>query len=172
MKEFELVFYRKSNGDCPVSDFIASLNKVMRYKMMNKLDMLELYGNHPKGDFTKHLDDGIFEVRAQNKTDITRILFFFDKNRQIVLTNGFVKKTQRLPAAELEAAKRYRDDYFARSKAQELAGREEDRQGYVTAGPKWRPKLDELVADASQRQATAAGERQGAKKKGTPQQGR
>lgn len=116
MKDFELIFYQKDNGDCPVGDFLSSLNKVMRFKLLHQLDLLELYGNHPKGDFTKPLGDGIFEVRAQNKTDITRILFFFDKNKKNILTNGFVKKTQRLPASELETAKRYRADYFTREK--------------------------------------------------------
>lgn len=57
MKGFELIFYRKSNGDCPVSDFLTSLNTVMRYKMLHQLDLLELYGNHPKGDFTKPLGE-------------------------------------------------------------------------------------------------------------------
>lgn len=146
MKEFELVFYRKPNGDCPVSDFLSSLNKVMRYKMLHQLDLLELYGNHPKGDFTKFVADGIFEVRAQNKTDITRIMFFFDKDKKIILTHGFVKKTQRLPASELEAAKRYRADYFSREK--ERSESKGSEKTHVTMGPQWRPKLDDIVAEA------------------------
>lgn len=151
MEDFELIFYRKSNGDCPVSDFLSSLNKVMRFKLLHQLDLLELYGNHPKGDFTKPLGEGIFEVRAQNKTDITRILFFFDKNKKIILTNGFVKKTQRLPASELETAKRYRADYLSREKDRSSNA---PQKSHVTIGPQWRPKLDDLVADASDRQVT------------------
>ena len=158
MKDFELIFYKKANGDCPVSDFLSSLNKVMRFKLLHQLDLLELYGNHPKGDFTKPLGDGIFEVRAQNKTDITRILFFFDKNKKIILTNGFVKKTQRLPNSELETAKRYRADYLSRVK--ERASSDPPHQSYMTIGPQWRPKLDELVADAAQRQSHAQEKRQ------------
>lgn len=151
MEDFRLVFYEKTNGDCPSAEFLASLNKEMRYKMMQKLDYLELYGNRPKGDATKPIGDGIFEVRAQNKTDITRILFFFDKNRQIVLTHGFVKKSQRLPMAELEMAKRYRADYFARTEEQAKGSRSEAKKEYATSGPKWRPELDDILADATQR---------------------
>lgn len=153
MKGFELIFYRRANGDCPVSEFLASLNTVMRYKMLHQLDLLELYGNHPKGDFTKPLGDGLFECRAQTKTDITRILFFFDKNRQIVLTHGFVKKTQRMPASELETAKKYRADYFARVASMEQEGKGgSGKKSKETIGPKWRPKLDEIVAEAQGRQ--------------------
>lgn len=159
MNEFELVFYKKPNGDCPVSDFLSSLNKVMRFKMMHQFDLLELYGNHPKGDFSKPVRDGIFEIRAQNKTDITRVFFFFDKNRQIVLTNGFVKKTQRLPESEIQLAKRYREDYLARAKEREVSNRGGDRQEHPTSGPQWRPKLDDIVGKAQERaEAQSKGE--------------
>ena len=169
MKDFELVFYKKANGDCPVSEFLASLNKVMRYKMMHSLDLLELYGNHPKGDYSKFVSDGIFELRAQTRTDITRIMYFFDNNRQIVLTNGFVKKTQKMLASELETAKRYRADYLSRAKNGKTAEKE---SSHPTAGPKWRPKLDELVSDASVRHEAASREQPEPKVKGKPQYGR
>lgn len=155
MKEFELVFYKKPNGDCPVSDFLSSLNKVMRFKMMHQFDLLELYGNKPKGDFTKPVGDGLFEVRAQNKTDITRCLFFFDKNRQIVLTNGFVKKTQRMPANELETAKKYRADYLSREQEREEAvSKGQHKDSRTTNGPKWRPKLDDIVTEAQDKRTS------------------
>lgn len=169
MKEFEIVFYKKANGDCPVSDFLNSLNKVMRFKMMHSLDLLELYGNRPRGDHSKFVEDGIFEVRAQTKTDITRIMFFFDADRKIVLTNGFVKKSQRMPASELETAKRYRADHIARTKE-----RAKDAPGAArfTRGPQWRPKFDDLVADAQARNEAAAKERQEQKEKIASNRGR
>lgn len=156
MKEFELVFYKKANGDCPVSDFLESLNKVMRFKMMHQLDLLELYGNKPKGDYSKFVKDGIFELRAQTKIDITRIFYFFDKNQQIVLTNGFVKKTQRLPNSEVETAMRYRADYFARAQERDLAVDKGTDKCKETVGPKWRPQLDALVADGKIRSEHSA----------------
>lgn len=172
MKDFEIIFYKKENGECPVSDFLSSLNKVMRYKLMHQLDLLELYGNNPKGDFSKFIRDGIFEVRAQNKTDITRIFYFFDKNRQIVLTHGFVKKTQRLPASELETAKRYREDYLARCQEKELKTAKEKLAEPITNGPKWRPKLDDIVADAAKKSEKAFTGQQKSMGKGNPSRGK
>lgn len=52
MNDFEIVFYRRASGECPVCDFLDSLNKVMRFKMMHQMDLLELYGNHPRGDYS------------------------------------------------------------------------------------------------------------------------
>jgi len=156
MKDFELVFYKKPNGDCPVSDFISSLNKVMRFKLMHSLDLLELYGNKPKGDFSKFVKDGIFEVRAQNRTDITRVFYFFDKNRKIVLTNGFVKKTQKIPASELETARKYRADYLTREEERSSNERNAAPAGHHTKGPQWRPKFDDIVSDAQGRSSSQA----------------
>ena len=42
-------------------------------------------------------DDGIFELRSIEGNNIVRILYFFDKGRIIIATNGFMKKTQKTP---------------------------------------------------------------------------
>lgn len=52
--------------------------------------------------FSRHLDDGIFELRTVQGSDITRVLYFFVAGGEIVLTHGFVKKTQKTPAREIE----------------------------------------------------------------------
>lgn len=58
--------------------------------------------------------DGIFEIRTKFGSDITRVLYFFVIGRRIILTNGFVKKTQKTPASEIALAKQYRADYLSR----------------------------------------------------------
>jgi len=57
------------------------------------------------------LEDGIFQIRAQQEGNISRVLYFFAVGKTIVLTNGFTKKTPKTPSAEIELAKKYRDDY-------------------------------------------------------------
>lgn len=57
---------------------------------------------------------GIFELRAKVGTDISRVLYFFYYEGRMVLTHGFIKKTQRTPACEIEKAKKYRRDYIER----------------------------------------------------------
>ena len=48
-------------------------------------------------------------------SDITRVLYFFVAGGEIVLTHGFVKKTQKTPAREIERAKRIREDWRSRN---------------------------------------------------------
>ena len=61
--------------------------------------------------FARHLEDGIYELRIPQGSDITRLLYFFCIGDRAIVTNGFVKKTQRTPRREIEKAKRYRDDW-------------------------------------------------------------
>ena len=55
-----------------------------------------------------------FELRAKVGSDISRVLYFFYIGKRIVLTNGFVKKTQKTPENEKKLAKKYRDDFINR----------------------------------------------------------
>lgn len=57
--------------------------------------------------------EDIWECRAQYGNNAYRILCFFDGN-DIVLTNGFLKKTRLTPQIELERAINYKRDYFKR----------------------------------------------------------
>ena len=55
--------------------------------------------------YTKHLDDGIFELRCKLGSNLTRALFFFYIDGKIIITNGFIKKSQKTPPKEIKLAK-------------------------------------------------------------------
>jgi phage-related protein len=114
MAYFEVVFYEKENGDCPVEEFMNSLDVKMRAKMIGLLELLEEKGNQLREPYSKSIDDGIFEVRCKVGNNITRVLYFFYYEGKIVLTNGFVKKTQKIPPEEIKLAKERRADFKER----------------------------------------------------------
>ena len=114
MPEFEVNFYETANGNRPAEDFLMSLDTKMRAKMLRMIHMLMKNGNELREPYSKFISDGIYELRAKVGSDISRILYFFMIGHRIILTNGFVKKTQRIPVNELEKAKRYRADYLER----------------------------------------------------------
>ena len=117
MQEFKVDFYRKPDGTKPVGEFIRSLNLKMKAKVVANLHLLKEYGNLAREPLSKELDDGIFELRSIEGNDIVRILYFFDKERIIIATNGFVKKQQKTPKSEIELAKQRRKDYFCRKES-------------------------------------------------------
>lgn len=114
MSKFQVDFYEKENGEIPVEDFIKSLDKKMRAKMLGMINILQEYGNELREPYSKHLESGIFELRVKIGNDISRVMYFFYYNRKIILTNGFIKKSNKTPRIELLRAKQYRDDYLKR----------------------------------------------------------
>lgn len=114
MQEFEVIFYRQENGDCPARDFLDSLDMKMRAKMVRSIAMLQTNGYELREPYSRPLDNGIFELRAKQGSDITRVLYFFVSGRKIILTNGFIKKTAKTPPAEITLAQKYREEYRSR----------------------------------------------------------
>ena len=114
MPLFEVDFYETVNGKKPVEEFLLSLDQKMRSKMLSMITVLMENGNKLREPYSKFVSDGIYELRGKVGTDISRILFFFIVGHHIILTNGFIKKTQRIPRNELERAKNYRADYLRR----------------------------------------------------------
>ncbi|RDY32280.1 type II toxin-antitoxin system RelE/ParE family toxin [Lachnotalea glycerini] len=114
MKKFTIEFYERENGEIPVEEFLLGLDNKMRAKLLGIMDILQEKGNQLREPYSKHLEDGIFEIRGKVGTDISRALYFFYYDGKIIVTNGFIKKTQKTPKAEIEKAKKYRNDYLER----------------------------------------------------------
>ena len=114
MKKFEVIFYEKENGQCPVEEFINSLDVKMQVKLIGLLELLEEKGNQLREPYSKPIDDRIFEIRCEVGKNITRVSYFFYYEGKIILTNGFVKKTQKTPLEEIKLAKKRRADFKER----------------------------------------------------------
>lgn len=113
-KKFQIEFYEKQNGEIPVETFLLNQDKKMRAKLVGLMEILQEYANRLRAPYSKHLEDGIFELRGQTGNNIARILYFFYFEGKIIVTNGFVKKTQKTPVSEIETAKKFRRDYLER----------------------------------------------------------
>jgi phage-related protein len=57
------------------------------------------------------IEDGIWELRITFAGNISRIFYFFYDRTNIIMTNGFVKKTQKTPREEIEKAKERKKKY-------------------------------------------------------------
>ena len=118
MSKFEVEFYVNAKGEQPAKEFLLSLDMKMRAKMVNTISILQDNGYELREPYSKHLSEGIFELRAKVGSNITRVLYFFYVDKHIILTNGFIKKTQKTPIAEIEKAKKYRVDYLQRKECE------------------------------------------------------
>lgn len=112
--EYIIEFYSTEDGKEPAREFIESLDTKMIAKVIRIIDLLERNGPTVRLPYSEYLRNDIFEIRAKQGTDIVRVFYFFTFGRKIVLTNGFVKKTQKTPQREIDKAVKYKNDYIRR----------------------------------------------------------
>ena len=94
MSNFNVEYYETKEGKLPVEDFILAQNIKMQAKIFRTLELLEIKGNELREPYSKHLEDGIFEIRVKVGTNNTRILYFFVIGQKVILTNGFIKNAE------------------------------------------------------------------------------
>lgn len=114
MSKFEALFYETENGSKPAEEYLLSISPKMVAKLYKAIDYVEQHGSQSGFPYSEHLRDGIFQIRAQQEGNISRVLYFFSVGQKIILTHGFTKKTEKTPPSEIEKAIRYRADYYNR----------------------------------------------------------
>jgi phage-related protein len=121
---YRVHFYQTENGDKPVSTLLEALretNTPLHRRLTEGIRKLHDSNNHGKPlTDTVHGSIGILELRVGSK-DIARVFFFFRPNQEIVCTNGYVKKSQKLDPREIERAERYKEDWERRYPVQGAA---------------------------------------------------
>lgn len=89
---YEIEFYETEDGKCPIWDFLEALrlkaptNKDARIQHKQAslyIELLQQNGTHMNAEITKHLDDGIWELRPGNN----RVFYFF---YQMILMYYFI----------------------------------------------------------------------------------
>lgn len=111
---YEVELYDTKGGRCPVQEFLDSLEPKIHAKTLRTIDLLEKNGPNLREPYSKSIEDGIFELRTKQGSNITRVLYFFYTGKKVVLTNGILKKTKKTPRATLALAKKYKADYERR----------------------------------------------------------
>src|ERR1700737_776009 len=103
--EMPVRFYRTAAGGEPVLEWLRSLDKGDRRAI--GLDLMRVQFGWPIGmPLVRGLKDGLWEVRSSLPSQkIARLILCFHQRTLIVL-HGFIKKTQKTPAEDLELARR------------------------------------------------------------------
>ena len=106
-KRFEVIFLEQA------IDFIATVDMKAKAKIYYNLDKAKL-GLHPK--LFKKLTDDIWEFRTKYAGLQYRLFAFWDRTGKtetlVISTHGMVKKTDKVPKAEIDKAKQIRTEYF------------------------------------------------------------
>ena len=120
---YTIEFYEKSNGESEIWEFLESLRKkastnkaarIQQKQTVLYIQLLQDNGTRLPENVTKHLGDGIWELRPGNH----RVFYFYFNNDTFVLLHQFRKKSQKTPRREIDKAKSERDDYLSRKEAE------------------------------------------------------
>jgi phage-related protein len=112
-----VTLYATPDGKCQVREFLDALPGKVVQKITWVLTLLEDFDTVPSLYFKKLTGtDDIWECRIAYGSNIYRILCFFADASNIVLTNGFIKKSQKVPKTEIEKADAYRREFLNRRK--------------------------------------------------------
>jgi phage-related protein len=111
-REWKLHFYKTAKGNCPVRDFLDSLDIRERAKAVSWINLLNEHGINLHRPFADLLEDGIHELRMKLSGDQIRVLYFFCYRDYIILTHDFVKTSDKVPKKEIERAKESRTDFL------------------------------------------------------------
>ena len=109
-EKFTLEWYYDKNGKSAAYDYFMESTEVLQDKFLVLIKKMGEFGKIY--DITKFRNegDGIYAFKPQPD----RYLSFFTDGRKIIVTNGFRKKTVKLPKNEKELAMKYRQDYLER----------------------------------------------------------
>jgi phage-related protein len=115
---YEVIFYEDDRGRSPVKDLLDELDAKARSNKQAKqllskfalyIEMLEQSGTRSGLPYTKHIGNGIWELRPKDH----RVFFFGWEGNKIVLLHAFRKDTQKTPQKEIDRAEREMNDWLA-----------------------------------------------------------
>ena len=86
-----------------VESFLESLNAKEIAKVIRTVELLEEFGNDLGMPHSRHMSDGLLELRVRGTREI-RIFYCFHK-KQAVLLHACIKKTQKTLDKELDRAR-------------------------------------------------------------------
>lgn len=87
-----------------VDAFITTLQQSTRSKWLRHLTLLEQYGESLGMPHVRYIATGIRELRVRGTQEVRA--FFTLKDDYVIIVHAFIKKTQKTPQKEIEAAQK------------------------------------------------------------------
>ena len=108
--EFTIEWYFDKNGKSLALEYLMNIDELMQQKVFYLFKRMGDFGKI--NDKTKFRNEGdqIFAFKPQPD----RFLSFFTKGKKIIITNAFLKKSNKLPKEEKRKAMECRRDYLKR----------------------------------------------------------
>lgn len=104
MCDWSVEFYCFSNGNSPVKDWFYEQSPKVQAKFLQIFQLLQENGISVGKPHVAPLEDKLYEIRAEQNTNIYRVVYFAYTGKRFILLHGFQKKTQKTPRKEIDVA--------------------------------------------------------------------
>ena len=104
-KILDIRFFCTNSGVEPVRDWIRDFRKEDKRAIGEDIKTVQF--GWPLGmPLLRNLGTGLWEIRSHLSNGRTARIIFFIENKTMILVHGFIKKTQKTPASEIDLAKK------------------------------------------------------------------
>lgn len=110
--EYTIEWYFDEKGNSQSKDYLLNLSPSAQRKVFYLFKRMADFGKISDKTKFRNEGDAIFAFKPQPE----RFLSFFVKDKRIIITNAFRKKTDKLPKNEKEKALKCKADYLKRTK--------------------------------------------------------
>ncbi len=113
--QFTVEFYETASGQCPIQDFLNELKDSDPDDFASVMAGLAKLRNrlYHRPPLSKSVGNDLFEMRHVGKLN-TRLLYFFMKERRIVVVHGIRHKGREIADRYRETATVRKNDWLAR----------------------------------------------------------
>jgi phage-related protein len=118
-KEYQVIFYTNIQGCSLVKEFLDSLPDKAKGKALLWIQKLEQEGPNLPRPYADIARGKIRELRVILASIHYRFLYFF-YHKYIVITHGFIKKTDKIPDNEIRRAHMFMLDFGQRARRGEI----------------------------------------------------
>ena len=111
-EKFTVEWYFDSESECDVLKYFNEMTLLDQVKSLALFKRFSDFGEIRDKTKFNFEGDGIYAFKPKPH----RFLCFFVKGKKLIITNGFIKKSDKLPKNEKEKALKRREDYETRCK--------------------------------------------------------
>lgn len=109
-KNYTIEWFYSKNGKSQALEYYRTLPPADRRKVLKLFQLMGEMGQIRNKTMFRNEGDKIFAFKPQPH----RFLSFFFEGQKIIVTNGFIKKQQKLPKTEKDRALRMMEEYKQR----------------------------------------------------------
>jgi phage-related protein len=113
---WQIEFYERGDGRCPVEDFLNELDKAPRAKVLALIELLAEQGPALPFPYSSQVQGKIRELRTRYGRERLRVLYFGASTREWVLLHAFIKQSPKTPERDIRIAEARMTEYLKRQK--------------------------------------------------------